>query len=232
MIGVRTAASAGLAALVALPFLLPSYFLHIVIQVLLLGLIYTAWGFMGRFGLVSLGHGAFMGVGAYTSSLLWNLYGITPWLGIPAGMALAVLLALVIGYPCFHLRIVGHYFALVTLALGQVVALLIIAARDVTGGSLGMTPRAVGTSWLALQFQDRVQFYFVALVLWLAVLGMRAWASRGMRRAALEAIGEDETAAEAAGIDVLREKLRVTVVSAAVTAAGGSIFAQYIMYWP
>jgi branched-chain amino acid transport system permease protein len=61
-------------------------------------------------------------------------------------------------------------------------------------------------------------------------LGIRAWASRGMRRAALEAIGEDETAAEAAGINVLREKLWVLMVSAAVTAAGGSIFAQYIMY--
>ncbi len=226
----RIASGVGLAVLAALPFLLQPYFLHIAIQALLLGLIYTAWGFMGRFGLVSLGHGAFMGVGAYTSALLWNLYGVTPWLGIPAGMMLAVLLALIIGYPCFHLRIVGHYFALVTLALGQVVALLIIAARDVTGGSLGMTPRAVGTSLLAFQFQDRVQFYFIALALWLAVMGARAWASRGMRRAALEAIGEDETAAEAAGINVLREKLWVFVISAAVTAAGGSIFAQYIMY--
>jgi branched-chain amino acid transport system permease protein len=228
----RVAGGVGLAALVALPFLLStdSYYLHIVIQVLLLGLIYTAWGFMGRFGLVSLGHGAFMGVGAYTSSLLWNLYGVTPWLGIPAGMVLAVLLALVIGYPCFHLKIVGHYFALVTLALGQVVALLIIAGRDFTGGSLGLTPRAVGTSWVAVQFQNRIAFYFITLALWLAVLGVRYWASHGMRRAALEAIGEDETAAEAAGINVLREKLRVFVVSAAVTAAGGSIFAQYIMY--
>jgi branched-chain amino acid transport system permease protein len=116
------------------------------------------------------------------------------------------------------------------LALGQVVALLIIAGRDVTGGSLGMTPTAVGTSWTALQFQDRTQFYFIALVLWLAVLGVRYWASHGMRRAALEAIGEDEIAAAAAGINVLREKLRVTVISAAITAAGGSIFAQYIMY--
>jgi branched-chain amino acid transport system permease protein len=155
---------------------------------------------------------------------------VTPWLGIPAGLVLAVALALIIGYPCFHLRIVGHYFALVTLALGQVVALLIIAARDITGGSLGMTPRAVGTSVLAFQFQDRTLFYFVALVLWFVVLGIRAWISRGMRRAALEAIGEDETAAEAAGINVLREKLWVFVISAAVTAAGGSVFAQYIMY--
>ena len=74
MTGMRVAAGVGLAALTALPSLLPTYFLHIVIQVLLMGLIYTAWGFMGRFGLVSLGHGAFMGIGAYTSSLLWNLY--------------------------------------------------------------------------------------------------------------------------------------------------------------
>jgi branched-chain amino acid transport system permease protein len=230
MIDARISVGIALAALVVLPFLLPSYFLHIVIQALLLGLINTAWSFMGRFGLVSLGHGAFMDVGAYASALLWNLYGVTPWLGIPAGMALAVLLALIIGFPCFHLKIVGHYFALVTLALGQVVALLIIAARDITGGSLGMTPRAVGTSVLAFQFQNRVQFYFVALALWLAVLGLRAWMSRGMRRAALEAIGEDETAAEDAGINVLREKLWVFVMSADVTAAGGSIFAQYIMY--
>jgi branched-chain amino acid transport system permease protein len=230
MTDARVATGIGLAALLALPLLLPSYFLHIAIQVLLLGLIYTAWSFMGRFGLVSIGHGAFMGIGAYTSALLWNLYGVTPWLGIPAGMLLAALLAIVIGYPCFHLKIVGHYFALVTLALGQVVALSIIAARDITGGSLGMTPRAVGTSLLAFQFQDRRQFYYVALALWLVVLGIRAWVSRGMRRAALEAIGEDETAAEAAGINVLREKLWVFVVSAAVTAAGGSIFAQYIMY--
>ncbi|MBV8167673.1 MAG: branched-chain amino acid ABC transporter permease, partial [Alphaproteobacteria bacterium] len=135
-----------LAALVAAPFVLPSYFLHIAIQVLLWGFIFTAWSMMGRFGLVSLGHGAFMGVGAYTSALLWNLYGVSPWLGMPAGVVLTVLLALVIGYPCFHLRIVGHYFALVTLALSQVVALVVIAARDLTGGSLGMTPRAVGRS--------------------------------------------------------------------------------------
>jgi branched-chain amino acid transport system permease protein len=219
-----------LAALVAAPFLLPSYFLHIAIQVLLWGFIFTAWSMMGRFGLVSLGHGAFMGVGAYTSALLWNLYGVSPWLGMPAGVVLTVLLALVIGYPCFHLRIVGHYFALVTLALSQVVALVVVAARDVTGGSLGMTPRAVGASVAAFQFPDRMQFYFVALVLWLIVLGIRYWANRGMRSAALAAIGEDETAAASVGINVMREKLRVTVISAAITAVGGSVFVQYLMY--
>ena len=216
--------------LAALPLVLPDYFLHIAVQVLLWGFVYTAWAMMGRFGLTSLGHGAFMGVGAYTSALLWNLYDVTPWLGIPAGVGLAVLLALLIGYPCFHLRIVGHYFALVTLALSQVVALLVVAARDVTGGSLGMTPHAVDRPLYALQFPDRATFYFIALALWLAVIALRQWTDGGMRSAALQAIGEDETAAAAVGIDVLREKLRVTVVSAAITAFGGSLYVQYLMY--
>ena len=223
-------AGVGLAALALVPFVASPYVLHIAVQILIFGMIYTAWSFMGRFGLTSIGHGAFLGIGAYTTALLWNLYGVTPWIGIPTGMALSVLLALVIGYPCFHLKIVGHYFALVTLALGQVIALLVIAARDVTGGSLGMTPTQVGESIFAFQFPNRTHFYFIALALWLLVLGVWYWVGYGMRRAALDAIGEDETAAAAAGIDVMREKLRITVISAAITSLGGSVLTQYLMY--
>src|SRR5438132_8211033 len=112
----RIAALVGLGVLLALPFVTSAYFLHLLIQILLWGFIYTAWSLMGRFGFVSLGHGAFMGVGAYVPALLWNYDGITPWLGIPLGVLLSVGLALVIGYPCFRFRVVGHYFALVTLA--------------------------------------------------------------------------------------------------------------------
>src|SRR5205085_1814177 len=107
--------------LAAVPLVTRDYFLHIAIQILLWGFIYTAWSLMGKFGLVSLGHGAFLGIGAYVPALLWNFHAVTPWLGIPLAVLLAVLLALVIGYPCFRLRVIGHYFALVTLALSQVV---------------------------------------------------------------------------------------------------------------
>jgi branched-chain amino acid transport system permease protein len=219
-----------LGAMVALPFVTPPYFMHLLIQILLWGFIYTAWSMMGRFGFVSLGHGAFMGVGAYVPALLWNYYGITPWLGIPLGVVLAVLLGLVIGYPCFRLKVIGHYFALVTLALSQVVLLSIVAARDVTGGSLGLSQNAVGFSWYALQFPDKRYFYVISLVLWLG--GLAAWRSidRGVGRQVLDAISEDEEAAAAIGIDVMREKLRVTVISAALTALGGAIFGQYLMY--
>ena len=230
MIARRLPALIGLAILVAVPVVVPTYFLHLLIQVLLWGFVYTAWSLMGRFGFVSLGHGAFMGIGAYVPALMWNYYGLTPWLGIPVGILLAVVLALVVGYPCFRFRVVGHYFALVTLALGQVVMLTIVAARDLTGGSLGMTQQSVGHSWYALQFPEKPYFYGIALVLWLAGLAVWRRVDRGIGREALDAISEDEEAAAALGVNVLREKLRVTVISAALTALGGAILGQYLMY--
>ena len=220
----------GLAILGAAPLFTPPYFMHLLIQILLLAFIYTAWAMMGRFGFVSLGHGAFMGIGAYVPALLWNYYAITPWLGIPIALLLSVVLALIIGYPCFRLKVVGHYFALVTLALGQVVLLTITAARDITGGSLGMTQKSVGHSWYALQFPNKTFFYGLVLVLWLAGIVIWYWLDRDISRQALEAISEDEEAAASMGIDVMYEKLRITIISAALTAIGGSFFGQYFMY--
>ncbi len=220
----------GAAILVALPAFVPAYFLHLLIQILIWAFIYTAWSLMGRFGFVSFGHGAFMGLGAYIPALLWTFWGVTPWIGIPIAVAAAVALAVIVGYPCFARRVVGHYFALVTLALSQVVLLSLTAAREVTGGSLGFTQKAVGHSWYALQFPEKGYFYFIALLLWL--VGLLVWQriDRGISREALEAIGEDEDAAAAVGIDVMYQKMRVTMISAALTALGGAIYGQYFMY--
>jgi branched-chain amino acid transport system permease protein len=225
----RIGGVAALIALIIVPFIVADYVLHIAIQILIWGFIYTAWSMMGRFGLTSFGHGAFLGIGAYVPALLWNYYGITPWLGIPVSMALTVLVAMLIGYPSFRLRVVGHYFALVTLALSQVVLLSLIAAREVTGGSLGMTLNVVH-SWLALQFAQKSVFYGIALVVWL--IGLAVWwrVDTGIGRVALEAISEDDIAAASSGINVMREKLRVTVISAALTALGGALLTQYIQY--
>jgi branched-chain amino acid transport system permease protein len=220
----------GLMALALLPLALRDYFLHMAVQILIWGFVYTAWSVMGRFGLVSLGHGAFLGIGGYVPALMWNYWGVTPWLGIPASVVLAALLALVVGYPATRMRVIGHYYALVTLALSQVVLLSIVALRDVTGGSLGMTPRAVGFSWYAMQFPDKTQFYYLALLLWLFGLGVWLLVDRGMGASALDAINEDEGAAGAIGVNIMREKLRVTLVSAALTALGGGVYVQYFMY--
>jgi len=229
----RAVWAAGLLLLALPPFVgVPQYFMHIGVLVLIWAFVYTAWAMMGRFGLVSLGHGAFMGIGAYTVALLWNFFGITPWLGIPAGVVLAVLLAMAVGYPCFRFRIVGHYFALVTLALGEIVRLTIVALRDHTGGSLGLTPTRYGegTSLYAFQFADKEVFYGIALILWLTGIVVWRLVDRGMARYALVALGEDEAAAASLGIHVTAQKLRITALSAALTALGGGIYTQYLVY--
>jgi branched-chain amino acid transport system permease protein len=223
----------GGAILLALPFVqVPSYYMHIVILILIWGFVYTAWSIMGRFGLVSLGHGAFMGIGAYTVAMLWNYFQVTPWIGVPAALLLSMAIALLIGYPCFRFRIVGHYFALVTLALSEIVLMTIIALRDYTGGSLGMTPNRLGdgTSVYALQFADKDHFYVLALAAW--AFGIWVWkrVDRSMASVALTAISEDQDAAASIGIDVTAQKLRVTLLSAAMTAFGGVLYGQYQMY--
>jgi branched-chain amino acid transport system permease protein len=231
----RLLAALSLVVLAAIPLVgLSDYHLHILILILLWAFIYTGWSIMGRFGLVSLGHGAFLGIGAYTVTMLWNHFGITPWAGIPAALALAALTALVIGYPCFRFRITGHYFALVTLALSEVVRLLIVALRDYTGGSLGVTPRTAlaesSFSLYALQFADKEIWFYVVLVFWLGGLVVWRLVDRSMARYAMEAISQEEDAAASVGIDVTRTKLKVTLISAAMTAMGGALYGQYQVY--
>ena len=207
------------------------YVFHVVIQIFIWSFIGGAWSLMGRFGLISLGHGAFLGIGAYTAVLLWNFFGLTPWLGGVAAVALAALLAAVVAYPCSRLQVVGHYFALVTLAVGEVVRLLIIAERDWTGGSLGLSLKpSAGDSVLAIQFADKRVFYYASLILWLGALWIWYRVDRSMARSAMEAIGEDETAAASVGIRVTRFKMGITMLSAGLTAVGGVAYAQYISY--
>jgi branched-chain amino acid transport system permease protein len=227
---------AGLLALLAMAPFVPmggmrQYVLHVIIQIFVWSFIGGAWSLMGRFGLVSLGHGAFLGVGAYAPVLLWNFFGLTPWLGAVVAVLLTAVLAAVVAYPCSRLAVVGHYFGLVTLAVGEVVRLLIVAERSWTGGSLGVSIKpAGGDSLLAIQFADKRVFYYAALALWLAGLWVWVRVDRSMARSAMEAIGEDETAAASIGIRVTRFKIGITVLSAALTAVGGVAYAQYIAY--
>jgi branched-chain amino acid transport system permease protein len=228
----RALTALAVAALVALPFLYQQpYHLHVLVLILIWSFAYTSWSVMGRFGLVSLGHGGFMGVGAYVTALLWNHLGVSPWIGIPLALLAASVLAIVVAYPCFRFRIIGHYFALVTLALSGIVLQVITATRDYTGGSLGYTPeRTKGSELWALQFGAKATWYFIALAVWAAGLGVWYWVDRGMIRSAMEAISEDEDAAAAAGINVTAEKLKITVLSAVMTAFAGALYCQYQMF--
>jgi branched-chain amino acid transport system permease protein len=235
-----TKAIAALIAVALLPLLVrvlfPSserYYLHLLIQILLWSFIYTGWSLMGRFGLTSLGHGAFTGIGAYVTVLLWNYAGISPWLGIPVAVLMSTIVGVLIGYPCFNLRITGHYFGLLTLALTEFVRLVIVGLRDYTGGSLGTQPKRYGDglSLYAMQFEpDRMLSFYVAFLLWL--FGLYVWwrVDQSMDRYALDAASQDEDAAASVGINVTREKLKITALSAAMCALGGAIFGQYQMY--
>ncbi|CAN7414076.1 branched-chain amino acid ABC transporter permease [Bradyrhizobium sp. LjRoot220] len=221
-----------LAALIALPFVYRDpYHLHILVLILIWSFAYTSWSIMGRFGLVSLGHGGFMGVGAYVTALLWNHLGVSPWIGIPLSMLAAGVLAVIVAYPCFRFRITGHYFVLVTLALSGIVLQVITATRDYTGGSLGYTPnRTKGSQLLALQFDDKTTWYLIALFVWVVGLLIWRWVDRSMSRYAMEAISDDEDAAAAAGVNVTFEKLKITIISALMTALAGALYCQYQMF--
>jgi branched-chain amino acid transport system permease protein len=220
-----------LAAIIAFPYLMPSpYLIHIGTLIFIWSFVTTAWSYMGRFGLVSLGHGAFLGVGAYTSGLLFNYYGLSPWVGMLVGGGVAVFFAIIIGYACFRFGVIGDYFALVTLALGEVVALTIIALRDVTGGSLGFTLKSVGISLLYFQSDKKIHFYYGTLGFLIIALLVWKWIDRSHMQKALRAIGEDEIAASTLGIGIIRYKMIITMISAFMTAIGAVLYAQYITY--
>jgi branched-chain amino acid transport system permease protein len=233
---IQSLAWALLALLALAPWLgLGAYPMHLAIMALLWGYIYTSWSIMGRLGMVSFGHGAFLGIGAYGAVLMWNSAGVSPWIGGAMAVVVTVALAVLIGWPCFRFKIVGHYFALVTLALSEVVRLLIVALRDQTGGSLGITPKpalvgdATG-SLAALQFSNKVVWFYAVLVCWLIALWIWRRVDRSMSRLALQAISEEEDASASIGIDVSRTKLQVTMLSAAMTCVGGVLYAQYQLY--
>jgi branched-chain amino acid transport system permease protein len=190
---------------------------------------------MGRLGLVSFGHGAFMGIGAYTVVMLWNHFGLSPWIGTLLALVFTALVAIVIGYPCFRFKIVGHYFALVTLALSEVARLVIVALRDQTGGSLGATPKGAlhggeTMSIGAIQFGSKEVWLVIVFVVWLGGLWVWRAVDRSMARLALQAISEEEEAAASVGIHVTRAKLRITIISALMTCVGGILYAQYQLY--
>src|SRR5207248_8553722 len=106
------------------------------------------------------------------------------------------------------------------------------ATRHYTGGSLGYTPNRArsGTGLMALQFDDKTTWYLIALFVWLTGLLIWRWVDRSMSRYAMEAISEDEDAAAAAGVNVTAEKLKITLISALMTAMAGALYCQYQMF--
>jgi branched-chain amino acid transport system permease protein len=205
------------------------YHRDLAIRILLNAMLAQAWNILaGYCGQISLGHAVFFGTGAYTSTVLQMNWGVNPWLGLVAGIFLAVAVSQVIGYPCFRLR--GHYFAIATIAVGEIVQTLAINWEFV-GGARGLTMRFQKDSLLAFQFHtSKYPYYYIMLGL-LVLCMLVSWRIERTRLGYyFRAIREDPEAAQSVGIPVSRYKLIAMAISAAFVAAGGTFYAQYVLY--
>ncbi|WP_454903945.1 branched-chain amino acid ABC transporter permease [Variovorax gossypii] len=167
-------------------------------------------------GMLALANAAFMGIGAYTASILTLNYGAPFPVAIAAGMAAPALVAFIIGKPT--LRLSGVYLAMATLAFGEVVRIAILNAESLTGGALGLNGIPQSTEW----WHVALALVLVLLVLW------RIRRSKVGR--AFEAIKEDETAAGLMGIDVAGHKMLAFVLGGAIAGLAGTLNAHLTFF--
>jgi branched-chain amino acid transport system permease protein len=197
-----------------------AYVLRILTMTCLFAMFAASWDMLaGYTGQVNFGHALFFGAGAYTSGLLSQRFGVSPWLTIWAGAAVATLAGCVVGFLCLRLR--GSYLSLATLAFPLIALGLLFAFPGFSGGELGIS----GLRRLVL---TPTQNYYVAAISMLAVvfgLWLLADSKFGI---VLHAIRDDEVAARASGINTPRYKLAVFAISAAAAGLAGALFAHYI----
>ncbi len=219
------------AAVVALaPLLVTSnVVLNFLVFTMIIALAAQGWNLLGGYGgQYSFGHAAFFGTGAYLTAILQVRYGMNAYPAFAAGIALAALVGLAIGFLAFRSGLRGSYFALVTLAFAEVFRVL-ANASEVTGGAAGILIR-LRADPANFQFAERGTFLWVALALVTLALIATLMLERSRLGAQLVAVRENEAAAQALGVDVLAVKLRAIALSAGMTGAAGGLYAQYFLY--
>lgn len=220
-----------LSALILLPQLLDArpFELRLVTIVFLYAVLGHGWNILGGFaGQTSIGHGMFFGLGAYTSTLLLLEFGISPWLGMAAGAAVAAMFGILIGFPCFRLR--GHYFVIATLVVAEIIY-QVVASWDFVGGASGISLPVKQAGLSNFQFhRDKTGYYFVALAMLVAATGLVAWLRRSRLGYILQAIRDDEEAARSLGFSPRRYKLIAMAMSAAIVGVCGVFYAQYVLF--
>lgn len=218
-----------LAAAAVLPLLVTDpHRQNFLILILMAAQMGVAWNIVGGYaGQVSLGHAVFYGIGAYTSTMLVLGLGLTPWLGWLAGGVVAVLFALAMGLPCFRLK--GHYFAMATIAVAEIVQIL-VTNSEFLEGAVGLYLPMDRSGFLAMSFLSKLPYYYIILGL-LVVTVLVSWAiERSHIGYYFRAIKDEPEAARALGVDLTKYKLIALSVSAFLTAMGGSFYAQKEMF--
>jgi branched-chain amino acid transport system permease protein len=183
----------------------------------------SAWNLIGGYaGQVSVGHAVFFGAGAYSSIAVYTHFGLPPIAGAPIGALIAVAIAALIGVPT--LRLSGHYFSMATIAVAELVR-VVVTNWEWVGGAQGISGPAVPRTVLDLSFTSALPYYY----LFLAVLGailLLTWRIETSRMGFyLRAIKDSERAARSLGVAAGRYKLYAYMLSAGLTAIAGALYA-------
>jgi branched-chain amino acid transport system permease protein len=216
-----------LAALIAAPLVADRYLMSVLILIFYFAYVGQAWNLMMGFaGQLSLGHALYVGLGGYVSALLWLKFGIGPWLGVFAAIAVAAVFGAAIGWLGFRFGIEGVYFALLTIAFAEFTRIG-FDHFDYAGAAGGLFLRVEEAGeWWNLR-GGTLLFYYLALVLAIGALVLTATLARTRLGYQWLAVREDEEAARALGIDAFRAKMAAVLISSAMTAVGGVFTAFY-----
>ena len=187
-----------------------------------------AWNIAGGCaGLISFGHAAFFGIGAYASTILLQSYDVTPWLGIFAGALAAAVAGAVLSLICARLK--GPFFILSSLAFAEVVRIIALNWSDVTGGAEGLSIPPV-PNLANMVLGSKTAYEALMLVYLIAAYVLTRWLEASRFGFYLFAVRDNDEAAAAAGINPLVVRTAAMALSAALTGMGGTLFAQYFLY--
>ncbi len=217
-------------ALFVLPLIVREvHFQHTMIMLVLFAGLGEAWNIITGFGgQTSFGHAAFFGIGAYTSTMLFYKFNVSPWIGMVLGAVIAAIVAVLVSYPCFRLK--GHYFAIATLAVAEIIKQLFVS-WDYVEGATGISIPVVSDSFVAMQFhQSKIPYFMITYLLFLAATLIAIAIENNKIGYYLKALRESHDAAEALGVNTTNYKLLAMAISAALTAVMGTVYAQYILY--
>lgn len=215
--------------LAAVPLFANRYALSVLILVFTSAYVGQAWNIMMGFaGQLSLGHALYIGLGAYVPALLWLHFGVSPLIGVFAGMAAAMLVACVIGWLGFRFGIEGVYFALLTIAFSEVARVAVdhIPFAGGAGGLFLPVPAENKATILNLD-GGPVLFYYITLAMVVVATCLVAWLAGSRSGYIWRAIREDQQAAETLGVNLFAVKMKVILLSAAMTSVAGLINAFY-----